>query len=187
MQQKVDLSTYNNGWYKQQIRASRLKQLLWFVVNAFFFINPLNPSSGIKVWLLRIFGAKIGKHVVIKPSVNIKYPWLLAIGDNTWVGEKVWIDNLCEIVIGKNVCLSQGAMLLTGNHDYTRVTFDLVVQQIRLEDGVWIGSRATVCPGVSCESHSVLTTLSVATRNLSAYGIYQGNPAKEVRKRMIVK
>ena len=95
-----------------------------------FFINPLNPSSGLKKFILKLFGAKIGRGVVIKPGVNIKYPWKLFIGDYSWIGEKVWIDNLANVVIGRSVCISQGAMLLTGNHNYAAKEFDLMVLAI---------------------------------------------------------
>src|SRR3712207_2062095 len=88
----VDLSKYNNDWYSHG--ASKLKRVVWHFVNVLFFINPLNPISSLKIFLLRIFGAKIGKGVVIKPSVNIKHPWFLTIGNYTWIGENVWIDNL---------------------------------------------------------------------------------------------
>ncbi|MDB5191411.1 MAG: wcaF [Segetibacter sp.] len=122
----------------------------------------------------------------MKPSVNIKYPWKLELGDYCWIGEKVWIDNLAPVIIGNNVCISQGAMLLCGNHDFTKSTFDLLVKPITLEDGVWIGAKSMVCPGVLCATHSILTVQSVATRNLSAYTIYQGNPALAVKKRIVV-
>jgi len=75
----TDLSSYNNDWYKKEIGASRLKQILWYFVNVIFLINPLNPSSGLRIFLLRIFGAAIKEDVVIKPGVNIKYPWKLII------------------------------------------------------------------------------------------------------------
>lgn len=181
----VNNSTYNNDWYKKEIGAGKLKQLLWYFTNVVFFMNPLNPVSSFKCFLLKCFGAKLGKGVVIKQSVNIKYPWKLTIGDYTWIGEQVWIDNLADITIGCSVCLSQGAMLLTGNHDYTKTTFDLVVKPIKLEDGVWIGAQAMVCPGITCYTHAVLAAKSVATRSLDAYTIYQGNPAVAVRKRII--
>jgi putative colanic acid biosynthesis acetyltransferase WcaF len=145
--------------------------------------NRMNPFSGLRVLVLKIFGAKIGTGVVIKPNVNIKYPWKLEMGNNIWIGEKVWIDNLGEVKIGNNVCLSQGAMLLCGNHNYKKVEFDLLVGDITLEEGVWIGARSIVCPGVSCKSHSILSVNSVAAKTLEAYTIYQGNPAVEVRKR----
>jgi putative colanic acid biosynthesis acetyltransferase WcaF len=132
-----------------------------------------------------MFGAKIGTGVIIKPAVNIKYPWNLEIGNHSWLGEKVWIDNLVKVTIGNNVCLSQGAMLLTGNHNYKRQAFDLIVEGIKLEDGVWIGAKSLVCPGVTCFSHSVLSAQSVATINLDAYFIYSGNPAQKIRERII--
>lgn len=182
---KTDLASYNNDWYKAEIKASKLKQLIWYLTNIIFFKNALNISSGLKVSLLRMFGAKVGKGVVIKPSVNIKYPWKLVIGNHSWIGEHVWIDNLADVTIGSNVCLSQGAMLLTGNHDYRKPTFDLMVKGIILEDGVWIGAQAMVCPGIICASHAVLSACSVATRNLEAHTIYQGNPAAAVKAREI--
>jgi len=122
---------------------------------------------------------------MIKPKVNIKYPSLLTVGHYVWIGEGVWIDNLAEVTLGNNVCLSQGAMLLTGNHDYTHSTFDLKIGKIVIEEGVWIGAKAIVCPGITCYSHAVLAVNSVATKNLEAYGAYQGNPAQRVRERVI--
>ncbi len=183
MKAKVDLSQYNNNWFNPG--AGIIKRSLWFMANALFFINPMNPSSGIKTGLLRLFGAKVGKGVVIKPGVNIKYPWNLQIGNFVWLGERVWIDNLTKVYIADNCCLSQGAMLLCGNHNYKRVTFDLMLGEIRLDEGCWIGALSVVCPGVHCETHSVLSVNSVATNNLEAWTIYAGNPAIKIRERII--
>ncbi len=123
--------------------------------------------------------------MIIKPSVLIKYPWLLSAGDHIWIGEGVWIDNLAPLTIGSHSCLSQGAYLLTGNHNFTLPAFDLTIAPIVLEDGVWIGARATVCPGVVCGSHSILAVASIATKPLEPYGIYQGNPAVKIKNRVI--
>ena len=180
---KTTLDAFNNDWY--DTKASSLKRVVWYFVNALFFLNPFNPVSALKVMLLKAFGAKVGMGVIIKPAVNIKYPWLLEIGDHVWIGENVWIDNLCRVVISDHVCLSQGAMLLTGNHDYKKATFDLMVGEIILEEGVWIGAQAVVCPGVTCHSHSILSVNSVAVSHLDAYKIYQGNPASFKRERTI--
>ena len=89
----------------------------------------------------------------------------------------MWIDNLDQVSIGNHVCISQGAMLLCGNHDYKKATFDLITGPIVLENGVWIGAKASVAPGVTCASHSVLTMGSIATKDLAAWQIYQGVPA----------
>ncbi len=176
----TDLSRYDNSWYQPGVA---IKRTLWLVVNALFFNNGLALFNGLKIRLLKAFGANVGVGVVIKPSVSIKYPWFLSIGKHVWIGENVWIDNLTEVTIGNNVCLSQGVMLLTGNHNYSKSTFDLMVGKIILEDGVWLGAQSVVCPGVTCGSHSVLSVGSVATKDLEAYGIYQGNPAMKVRER----
>lgn len=143
------------------------------------------PISRVKVALLRNFGANVGKGVHIKPCVNIKYPWRLNIGDYTWIGENVWIDNLDNVAIGTNCCISQGAMLLCGNHNYKTKTFDLITKSIIIEDGVWIGAKSIVCPGITCGMYSILTVGSVATKNMEPHGIYQGNPAILIRKRYI--
>lgn len=180
---KTDLSRYNNDWFNEG--ASYLKRTIWFLVNALFFINPCNPLSGVKVRLLKLFGAKIGRGVVIKPGVNIKYPWKLEVGDYTWIGERVWIDNLDKVVIGKHCCLSQETFILIGNHNYKLPTFDLMIAPVVLEDGVWLGARSIVTGGVTCRSHAVLSVNSVASSSLEAYGIYRGNPADMVKQRTI--
>jgi putative colanic acid biosynthesis acetyltransferase WcaF len=180
---KTDLSTYNNHPFHPGGNA--FKRLLWFYVNAVFFKTSVIPGSGFKVFLLRLFGAKVGKNVTIKPCVNIKYPWFLTIGDQSWIGENVWIDSLVTINIGANVCLSQGAVLLTGSHDYKKTSFNLITQPLIIEDGAWIGAGAMVNLGVTVASHAVLTSGSVATKSLEAYSVYQGNPAVKVRDRII--
>lgn len=180
---KTTLHQYDNTWYRPG--KSPLVRLVWYYVNFLFFQSAWLPLGSLKVWLLRLFGASVGQGVTIKPSVNIKYPWRLRIGDHVWIGENVWIDNLANIHIGSHVCISQGAMLLTGSHNYKQPTFDLMIGDIVLEDGVWIGAQAVVCPGITCHSHSVLAVSSVATADLKPYMIYQGNPAMVKRKREI--
>ena len=165
---QTDLSKYDNSWF--HIGARRLKVVVWYFINVFFLNCSWNPSSGLKVRLLRIFGANIGKGVVIKPSVNIKYPWNLSIGDYSWIGENVWIDNLVQVTIGSNVKLP---------------TFDLIVKPIVIENGAWVGAKSTVCPGVTMSSHSVLSVGSVASKDLASYSVYRGNPATFVTKRII--
>jgi putative colanic acid biosynthesis acetyltransferase WcaF len=181
---QTDLSSFNNSWYKPG--GGRLKRALWFAVNGLFFRNSLNPFSGLKCQLLRCFGAKVGKGVNIKPAVNIKYPWRLTIGNYSWIGENVWIDNLDEVIIGDNCCISQGAMLLCGNHSYKKSAFDLIIGKIILEDGAWVGAHATVCPNVTIKTHAVLSVGSVATKDLDSYTIYRGNPAMPVRERVVI-
>lgn len=180
----TDLSKFDNSNYEPGRNFFII--LLWYFTNCLIFKNPLFIFSRPKVMILKIFGAKVGMGIVIKPSVSIKYPWLLELGDYVWIGENVWMDNLVKVRIGSHVCLSQGSMLLTGNHDYKKPSFDLVTGEIVLQDGAWIGAKAVVCPGVCCGSHSVLSVASVATSNLDSNYVYQGNPARKVRIRVNV-
>lgn len=179
---KVDLSKYNISWY---VPATKFKRIIWYFTNLLFFKNSFFTSISIKKVILKLFGAKIGLGFVIKNNVNIKYPWNLIIGDNCWIGEDVWIDNLDFIYFEDNVCISQGAMLLCGNHDYKSKNFDLLLGKIILKEGAWVGAKSVVCPGVTLNSHSVLSLGSVANRDLESYFIYQGIPAKKHKLRVI--
>lgn len=177
---KMSLTTYDNSWYKP---GSFLKRFSWLIISALFFQHQLAIVNSIKILFLKFFGAKIGKNVLLKQKVEIKYPWFLEIGDNVWIGENVWIDNLGKVVIGSDVCISQGVYLLTGNHNYKSQNFDLIVKEIHIKDGVWIGAKSIVCPGVTCFDNSILAVGSIATKDMEENKIYQGNPAIVYRER----
>ncbi len=179
---KVNFDKFDNSWYNP---GSISRRILWYFFSQIFINTTFLWPMAVKRFILKMFGMKIGRKFVIKPSVNIKFPWFLEISDNVWIGEKVWIDNFVTIKIGNNCCISQGAFLLTGNHDYKKESFDLVPGKITIEDGVWIGARAVVCPGVTLKSHSVLTVGSITSKDLDEYGIYMGNPAVKIRNRII--
>jgi putative colanic acid biosynthesis acetyltransferase WcaF len=178
----VDLSKFDNSWYRP---GGKTRRLLWYVCNAVFINSSVPNPSSFKCALLRLFGAKVGRGVVIKPNVNIKFPWFLELGDHVWLGEGVWIDNLTHVRVGSHVCISQGAYVLTGNHDYKKVAFDLLVSPVVIEDGVWVGAKAVVCPGTTLRTHAVVTAGSVLSREAKAWTIYSGNPATPVRARVI--
>ena len=132
-----------------------------------------------------MFGCSLGKGVVIKPNVNIKYPWKLSLGNYVWIGESVWIDNLDNVTIGNHVCISQGAMLICGSHNYKKQSFDLITKEITLNDGVWIGAKSIILPGVVAESHAILSAGSVISKNLESFTVYKGNPAEKVGSRTV--
>jgi putative colanic acid biosynthesis acetyltransferase WcaF len=144
-----------------------------------FSLSPLKRA------VLRLFGARIGRNVTIKPQVKITFPWKLTIGDHVWLGEECLLLNLERITIGNNVCISQRAFLCTGSHNYKSPTFDLITKPITVENGAWIGSGAWVGPGVTVGNHAVLAAGSVATKNLEPFGIYRGNPAAFLKQRVI--
>jgi putative colanic acid biosynthesis acetyltransferase WcaF len=159
-------------------------EALWLLVQALLLSSPL-PGSRMRVMLLRLFGARIGRGVTIKPGVRVKFPWRLVIGDHSWIGEQVWLDNLAEIRIGNHCCLSQGAYLCTGSHDWSADTFDLSTKPIELRDRVWLAARSIVGPGVTIGEGAVLALGSVATRELAAWQIHRGLPAFPIKSRLV--
>jgi putative colanic acid biosynthesis acetyltransferase WcaF len=168
---KTDLSKFTVGDYQA---GPKWKVFFWYFVNYYIFDSAFPWPYNLKRGLLKLFGAKVGAGLIIKTKVRIKNPWRLKIGDHCWIGESVWIDNLENVTMGSNVCLSQGAMLLTGNHDYAVDNFPYR-----------LGARSIVCPGVVCKAHAILTVNSVATKHLDESGIYSGNPATFIRSRKI--
>jgi putative colanic acid biosynthesis acetyltransferase WcaF len=132
----------------------------WYLVNALFFqgtILGLLPSR-VKAIMLRAFGAQVGSGLVCKPRVSIKYPWFLEVGDNVWLGEMVWIDNHCAVTIGSNVCISQGAYIFTGNHDFNDPAFTFFCKPIEIGDGVWVTAFQRIGPGTKIPPCTVLRT-----------------------------
>lgn len=139
--------------------------------------------SAVKARLLRLFGARIGHGVVIKPNVRIKCPWRLTVGDHCWIGQGVWIDNIEDVRIGSHVCVSQLAYFCTGSHDYRRAAFDLAARPIEVHDGAWIGARAMLLPGVSIGANAIVAGGSVVAKSVDPAAIVGGNPANHIARR----
>jgi putative colanic acid biosynthesis acetyltransferase WcaF len=177
----ADLSTFDNAWYDPG--RSLPVRLLWTIVNASIFLTWLPWPSGVKAAVLRTFGARVGVGVVIKPRVNIKYPWNLEVGDHAWIGEGVWLDSLAPISIGESACLSQGCMVETGNHDWSSPGFDLVVKPVVIGAGAWAAVRSTLLPGSHLAPNAVLGAGSVLNGETEPSGIYVGVPAVKVSQR----
>ena len=133
--------------------------------------------------ILLTFGAKIGKHVIIKPRVNIHFPWKLEIGNNSWIGEEVFILNFEPVRIGNNCCVSQRSFVCGGNHDFRDPSFQYKNEPITLKNGVWIGAQSFVGPGVIIEKNTVITAGSIVLKNQPAHKICSGNPCKPIKDR----
>ncbi len=177
----VKLRQYDNSWYHPG--GSLLKRSAWFFLGQPIMRSAWIPSSSLRVALLRAFGATIGGRVVIKPSVEVKYPWHLTIGDDCWIGEHVWIDNLTTVRIASNVCVSQGAYFCTGNHDWSDEKFGLMIAPIQLAEGSWAGAKCVLTPGVTLGRGAIAAAGSVVVGAIPEFQVYAGNPATFVKAR----
>jgi putative colanic acid biosynthesis acetyltransferase WcaF len=139
---------------------------------------------GWRRFLLRLFGAKIGDKVIIRPSVKVTYPWKLQIGDRSWIGDDVVLYNLGPITIGSDVVVSQQTYLCTGSHDYTRPSFDIYANPIVVENEAWITTRVFIGPGVRVGSGAVIGTCSVVMKDVPPMMICIGNPLRVIRPRV---
>lgn len=178
-----DLSLFTHQLHLSFV--DKFKYACWLILSNVFFLTNIPYPNFFKVFLLRLMGGKIGHGVVIKPWVKIKLPWKLAVGNHVWLGESCWIDNISEVNIGNHVCISQAALILTGNHDYTLRSFDLKSKPIVIEDGVWLGAQATVVGGVTLRSHSVIGVGVNILRDTEAYHVYRLNSDTQVKERVI--
>ena len=163
-------------------RRGRLVEALWILVETTLIDNRLNPSSAVRVFLLRLFGARIGRGCVCPHAFRVKFPWNLTIGDDCWIGDGVWIYNQGPIRIGSDVCISQRSFLTTGSHDW-QTDMSLRIDPIVIEDGAWITSMCVVQKGVTIGAGTVVTPLSVVHRSLPPGWICGGNPAVTIRPR----
>src|SRR5215211_5846402 len=130
-------------------------QAIWFAVQNLVFSKWWLPGA-LRPRLLRIFGAQIGSNVFIRHRVRVLWPWKLAVGDNSWIGEDAWILNLEPVSIGHDVCISQGVFLCTGSHDMSSPTFEYDNGPITIEDHVWIGAQAMILRGVTVGKAAVV-------------------------------
>ena len=179
----INLSQFNNSSFSRGTPA--WKEALWWVVRSLLFAPWFPVPSILKCRALRLFGAKVGRGVVIRSRVNITFPWRFECGDNVWIGEEVYILSLARVTIGSNVCLSQRAFLCTGSHDFRKETFDLVQKPITVGDGCWIAAGAFVGPGVNIGGGSVVAAGAVVIKDVAVGTLVGGNPARvlETQKR----
>jgi putative colanic acid biosynthesis acetyltransferase WcaF len=176
-----DLSTFDNSSFDHG--RGRAVRALWMLVSLVVFESGFWPVYGLKRLLLRAFGSRVGKAVVIKPHVRIKYPWRLSVGDHAWIGESVWLDSLAQVDLGAHSCVSQGAYLCTGSHDRSKATFNLITKAIRVEDGAWVGARALLLGGVTVGRGALVAAGAVVTQDVAPGRLVSGNPAVDVGPR----
>ncbi|MFH4969229.1 putative colanic acid biosynthesis acetyltransferase [Gaetbulibacter sp. M240] len=164
---------------------SKFTVQFWWVIYALFFRTSPQVFYGWRRFLLRCFGSKIGKGVIIRPSVQITYPWKVSIGDYSWVGDDVVLYSLGEIQIGANSVISQRSYICTGTHDYTKSNFPIYSKKIVIDNGCWIATDVFVGPGITIKEGTVVGARSSVFKDLDSFSIYAGSPAKFIKKRTI--
>ena len=158
-------------------------QLWWLVQGTFFKMSP-QFMYGFRRFLLRLFGAKIGKKVIIRPTVRITYPWKVSIGNYSMVGDDVVLYSLGDIEIGDNVVIYQKSYLCTGSHDYLQIDFPIFAKKITIENQCWLATDVFVAPGITIKEGTVVGSRSSVYKDLPANKVCVGNPAKIIRERL---
>ncbi|MEQ4484285.1 putative colanic acid biosynthesis acetyltransferase [Cohnella silvisoli] len=181
MNNLIRLDLYNQEGYSRG--RSGITVLLWWFVQGTLFRFSLQPMYRWRGWLLKLFGADIGKGVKIRPTAKITYPWKVKVGEHTWIGDNAELYSLDAITIGHHCVVSQNSYLCTGSHQADDPTFSLVVKPIRIEDGAWIASDVFVYPGVTIGPMAVVAARSTVLHDIPANEVQAGTPAKYVKQR----
>lgn len=164
-------------------RSPYFVQLWWFVQATLFRGSP-QVCYGFRRWLLRMFGAQVGRGSIIRPSVTVTYPWKVKIGAYSHIGDDVVLYSYGDITIGNSVVVSQKSYLCAGTHDFLSEAFELQSFPIVIEDQVWLAADVFVAPGITVGQGTVVGARSSVFSNLPEFMICTGSPAKPVRSRL---
>lgn len=148
--------------------------LAWAVVERLLVTNALQLSSGVRVWALRKFGARIGQGVVTRPGLKVRFPWKLTVGDRCWIGEDVWLHNQDQLVVGSDVVISQDSFITTGTHAYRR-DMALLTRPVHIDDGAWVTSRCMVLGGSHVGRSALILPHTVVKGEVPPNAVY-GSP-----------
>lgn len=169
----VDLS--NAPGEKEAWNRPRVIVYFWAICELLFIYNPWQISSGLRVAILRLFGASIGDGVIFRPRTRVKFPWKLKIGDRSWIGEGVWFHNQDQITLGSDVVVSQETLLTTGSHAHRR-DMALIFRPILVEDGAWVTSRCVILGGAIVGRSAIVGPNSVISGTVTENTIVGQGP-----------
>ena len=171
-----NLQLFNNN---SAGKKSVLTIASWVVLQGLFFVVPGFPSIFKRV-VLRIYGGRIGKRVLLRRGVRIHFPWNLEIGDDCWIGEEVWFINHEKITIGSNVCISQRSIICSGGHDYRSASLEYAHKPVTIKDGAWVCLDAKVLPGVTIGECSVVSAGEIVRKSLPDYSMLVGRQVRPI-------
>jgi putative colanic acid biosynthesis acetyltransferase WcaF len=163
--------------------SNRLYRLIWQIIRQLFFCQSFIPLHGWRIFLLRLFGAKIGNNCFIYPDVRIWAPWNLEMADFSTLGPEVNCYNIALVKLGERVVVSQGVRLCTGSHDYQSPNFQLVAKPIQINDDAWVCAEAFLLPNVIIDNGCIIGARAVVTKSQPAWTICGGNPCKPIKPR----
>jgi putative colanic acid biosynthesis acetyltransferase WcaF len=176
------LDVAQNRHAKKYTSGEMIRRILWTVAQPLFRFSP-RPCFGWRRFLLRAFGAKIGRRVHVYPSATIYFPWNLRVEDESAIGEQAFIYNLGPVTLGSRVTISHRAHLCAGTHDHTKADFPLLRPAIVIGSDAWICADAFVGPGVTVGEGAIVGARAVAIKDVNPRTIVVGNPARETKKR----
>lgn len=172
----VDLRQYDQSWFDRGRPGWYV--LFWWLVQAIVFPITPQPFNSFRCTVLRLFGAKIGKDVLIRPTARFTYPWKVEIGDHSWIGDNVAFYSLDRISVGDHCVISQKSYLCTGSHDLSDRAFELETNAIAIGHGVWIATDCFIAPGVQIGSNAVIGARSTVLKSLPAQSVCWGSPCR---------
>lgn len=156
---------------------------VWWIVDAVFFKCSPQIMYGWRRFLLKAFGAKIGKGVIVRPSAQITYPWKVSIGDYSWIGDDVVLYSLGEIEIGNNTVISQRSYICTGSHHYNSESFEIYAEKITIGHKCWLATDVYVAPSITIGDFTVVGARSSVFSDLPSNKVCVGSPAKPIKDR----
>jgi len=180
---RLHLDRYDQSWFSRG--RSNLVVVLWDLVQTFLIHPSPHPAYAWRRFWYRLFGAKLGHKVLIRKSVRCNYPWKVAIGDHSMIGDEAWLYALEHITIADHVVISQQAYLCTGSHDITDPTFKLKVAPITIQHGAWVALGALIMPGVTIGAGAVVGARAILTKDAAPWTVHVGQPAKPVGPRIL--
>jgi putative colanic acid biosynthesis acetyltransferase WcaF len=183
---------YSSDWWEQQYydtpteRSTKIRRLKWLIVWR-LFINPFPYfiGKGWRIWLTTKFGLKHNGRVAIYPNVQIWAPWNVEMGSSVAIDSNVNLYSAAKIIIGTKVAISREAFICTASHDINYANCPLITAPITISDGVWIGARATILPGITIGEGAIVAANAVVTKNVPAWAVVVGNPAKIIKYRKV--
>lgn len=183
---ELDLKNYKNC----HSCKSKIARALWNIVWLLLFRPTPDRGLGVfvewRIFLMRLFGAKIGKCCAVRNSARIWQPWNLEMGDWVAISEHCDIYSVDKIRIGSRTTISRGAFLCCASHDITSPNMELTYAPITIGHDAWVASRAIILPGVSIGDGAVIAAGSVVTTDVDSWGVVGGNPAKFIKKRELL-